>query len=191
MAVSAMNEFKFKSMKEEFEENYKAVKMPAANRKGYRMEYVYIGQWVGWKESSAHVRKTKITAGICCALSLLLYLCAATFGSPVNYGRLVSMTGLLALAPFIFVVFGVFQFCLSKEKMTKDTFRDISAKLKVAPVIYAFLMIICGTACMIEVFRSGYEPLHLLIGAGYIVSAAAQIVLFVRFSGLHRKIYEK
>jgi len=58
-------------------------------------------------------------------------------------------------------------------------------------VIYAFLMIICGTACMIEVFRSGYEPLHLLIGAGYIVSAAAQIVLFVRFSGLHRKIYEK
>ncbi|MBQ7371499.1 MAG: hypothetical protein IJW67_06400 [Blautia sp.] len=184
-----MEQFKFLSMKESFEENYKAVKVPAKNKKGFRMEYVYIGPWYVWTADPIQVKKTKIGVLNACVISLILYVVAALQDSPVNYQRLVSMTGLLSLAPFIFELFGVVQFWMSKEKMTNLNFDDISGKLKIAPVIHAALLFLCGALGIYAVVHNGFSRIQLLIPVCYGLAGWEALSVYLIFRKLqHKKI---
>ncbi|MBQ9064156.1 MAG: hypothetical protein IJ123_01770 [Blautia sp.] len=180
-----MSEFKIKSMREKFEEDYKAVKVPCGNKKGYKIDYVYIGDWWLWKEPRDQVNRCKRYVMSCCIGSLVLYLAAALQNSPVNYSRFVSMTGLLSLAPYIFVIFGSVQFLVSKEKMTEQDCKDIRTKLMVAPVFHAGLLLICAVLCTLEVVRNQYELPQLLIGLCFLLSGLQSLLIVIQFRKLH------
>ena len=180
-----MSDFKIKSMREKFEENYKAVQVPANNKKGFKINYEYIGEWCLWRESAEEVSRTKRFVMTCCIGALVLYLAAAVQNSPVNYTRFVSMTGLLSLAPYIFIVFGAVQFLVSKEKMTEQDCKDIRTKLMVAPVFHAALLLMCAILCTVEVIRNRYDWTQLLIGLCFLLAGLQSLLLFLRFRKLH------
>ena len=189
MGAAAMDEFRFKSMKETFEENYEAIKVPADNRKGYRMDYVYIGPWYVWQQDQEQICREKRFILNACIISLVLYAAAAVQFCEVNYARLVSLAGMLSLAPFVFEVFGVFQFYFSKEKMTAQTFSDISGKLKIAPVVHAGLLFLCAGFGIWEILWQGYDGIQLMIPMCYILAAAQSVMIFNHFRRLgHRKV---
>ena len=180
---------KLKSMKEAFEENYKAVKIPADNKKGYKMDYVYIGPWVVWQQDPEEIKKEKRFVLNACIISLVLYAAAAVQFCEVNYARFVSMTGLLSLAPFVFEIFGVFQFYFSREKMTEQGFSDLSGKLKIAPAVHAALLFACAVLGIWEILWKGYDEIQLMIPMCYLLSGMQSVMILRRFRKLkYRKI---
>ena len=182
--MQATEEFRFKSMRETFEENYKAVKVPANNKHGYKMDYVYIGDWYLWQHEAKEVQKAKraiLNAGL---ISLILYVAAAIQDDPVNYSRLVGLTGMLSLAPFVFEAFGIVQFYLSKEKLTVQAYWDIAGKLKVAPVLHALLLFCCAAFGIWEVFRSEADSIQLMIPLCYLLSGMESMMVFGWFQRL-------
>ena len=187
MGTAAMDEFRFRSMKESFEENYRAEKVPADNKKGFRMEYVYIGPWYVWVQDEEQIRREKRVILNACIISLALYSVAALQYAEVNYARFVSMAGMLSLAPFVFVAFGVFQFYFSGEKMTAQTFSDISAKLKIAPVLHAGCLFVCAALGVREILWNGYDGFQLWIPMCYIFSGMQSVMIFNHFRRLRHR----
>ena len=176
--------FRFKSMRESFEENYKAVKVPADNRKGYRMDYQYIGNWMVWQNEEREVRKCRTFVLNACLISLILYVVAALQSVPVNYGRLVSLTGMLSLAPFVFEIFGAVQFFFSKDRMTEQSYTDILGKLRIAPFVHALLLTACAAIGAGQILLTGGERTQLLIPVCYLLSGFQSLLIIRSFSRL-------
>ena len=178
-------QFKWKSMKETFEENYKAVKVPAKNKKGFKMEYVYVGAWMVWEGEAGALKKEKIFILNTCFLSLLLYAAAALQNAQVNAERMVAIPGLLSLAAAVFMLFGVFQFYFSKERLTEESFKDIAAKLRIAPVFYALLLFLCAGAALYKVITGGFAGSGLLIAMCYFLAGLGPLSIRNHFRRLH------
>ncbi len=182
-----MSELKIRSLREAFEENYKAVQIPARNRKGFRIEYVYIGKWFCWKEEPSAVRRIKILTAAALLGSIFLYLIAGLCHVPVNWSRAVSLTGLLSLAPLLFLVIGEIQFLLSKDKMTEQTCKEIRTKLLIAPAFHGGLLLVCGAAGMFNVIRSAGGRDHIIVCLCYLLAGALSLSVIFLIRKLHAK----
>ena len=197
-----MSDTKVRSMRETFKENYKPVRIPARNKKGYKIEYVYIGKWYGWKEDRAVVRHVKAAAAAALILSVLLYLYAALLNVPLNWSKLVSMMGLLSLAPLLFLVIGMVQFLVSREKFTEQDYKDMNVKLHVAPVLHGGLLLACGISGIAEMagiaetagiaeMAGGAGMNALPACTGYLLSGAASLMILFIYRRLHHRIIEQ
>jgi len=180
-----MERVKIKTMRESFEENYQAVSVPAKNKRGFKIKYVYTGQWMVCREDQAYARKIKNYVLSAAIISIILYIAASVQNSPVNYARGVSMFGLLALAPYVFLIIGAVQFALSKEKMTVSLYADITVRLQASAVIYAALLAVCGVLAVREVFVNGYELSDCFIGICFLLSAAEAASIVWAYRRLH------
>ena len=184
-----MSDTKARSMRETFEENYKAVKIPARNKKGYKIEYVYIGKWYGWKEDRAVVRRVKAAAAAALILSVLLYLYAALQNDPLNWSVPISIMGLLSLAPLLFLVIGMIQFLAAKEKFTEQDYKDMNVKLHAAPVLHGSLLLLCGITGIAKV-TGGAGTSALPVCIGYLLSGAASLMILFIWRRLHGRTIE-
>jgi len=176
-------------MREGFEANYKPVQVPADNKRGFKIKYQYVGPWYVWNadEREVFVAKQKILTS--CVISLMLYLVASVQNVPVNYDRFVSMTGLLSLAPFLFVAVGVGELMFSKERMTHQDFTAISGKLKIATVLHGALLMLCGGLAAWVIIRDGNDLSHLFVAACYALAGLQSMAVFMTFRQLkHRKM---
>ena len=182
-----MSELKIRSLRETFEENYKAVQIPARNRKGFRIEYVYIGKWFCWKEEPSVVQKVKTWTAAVLFASVLLYLIAGLCHVPVNWSRAVSLTGLLSLAPLLFLVIGEIQFLVSKDKMTEQTCREIRTKLLIAPAFHGGLLLLCAAAGMYAAIRSAGGRDQVMVCLCYLISGLLSLSIIFMFRRLHPK----
>lgn len=177
----------FPSMREAFEAHYRPTQVPAANRKGFKISYVYIGPWYIWEQETQEVRRVRQRCLNACLLSLILYVAAALQAYPVNYDRLVSLTGLASLAPFCFVVFGVIQFYAAKDRMREETYKDINGKLRIAPVLHAVLLAACAVRGTYMILASGVEKVQLWIVLCYLLAAAESLSIYFRYRKLKCK----
>ena len=180
-----MERVKIKTMRESFEENYQAVSVPANNKKGFKIRYVYTGAWMVCREDGALVRRIKHYIISACAVCLILYFAASLRNSPVNAARGVSIFGLLSLVPYVFLLFGAVQFAVSKEKLTVSSHSDITVRILASSVIYAALLAVCGVLSVIAALKSGSGAGGCLIGACYLLSAAGAVTIALAFRKLH------
>lgn len=170
-----------KTMRETFEENYEAVEVPAKNKRGFKIDYQYIGNWYIFGENADQRKKTKMYVGNFTLTSLVLYVAAGIQNSPLNYSRYVELFAMLSLAAFVFEVVGAFQFCMSGEKVTNSAFSDIRIKLTFAPVIYGALLIIASVIGFAEVVSGKMGHFAFLIPACYCLSGCMSLMITYMF----------
>ncbi|MGN0996209.1 MAG: hypothetical protein ACI4PG_04835 [Candidatus Ventricola sp.] len=168
------------SYRSTFEENFRAVKEPAQNKKGYVIRYVYIGKWHIWRADRAAVRRTKQFCAIVFVLSLAIYLLGALADSPLTYSRLVALPGTMALAAMLVEGFGVCQFCLAKDRLTCQDFQDVNTKLTLGAFFHAALLLWAALAAAAQLIGTTAAPADVLVPLGFLASAVlAGGLLFV------------
>lgn len=167
-----------------FEENYKAVPELRGSGRGVRMRYVYTGLWYVWNLPSGRVRAAKRFVGLACSLCVLLFFAGGIVDSPLIYARYVQLPGLLSIAALVFEAFGAVQFCAAKERMTCIDFRDLRAKLLIAPLLHGILLICASAAAIWQAVRTGFSAKETLVISCYFCSALLSLAVFFRVRSL-------
>ena len=167
-----------KTYRDTFEENFKAV--PELRENGrIRMRYIYIGLWYGWNLPYRQVKAIKRLVGLAFALSTLLFFAGGITDSFLNYTRYVQLPGMLSIAALVFEAFGTIQFCAAKERMTCMDFRDIRAKLLIAPVLHSILLVCVDIAAVFEIVHRGFLTRDIVVILCYFCSALLSLAVFL------------
>ena len=168
-----------KSYRETFEENFKAVPELRENGRGTRIRYVYIGLWYVWNLPYRQVKAIKRLVGLAFALCVLLFFVGGMTDSFLNHARYVQLPGMLSIAALVFEAFGVVQFCAAKEKMTCMDFRDIRAKLLIAPILHSILLACAVIAAILEIVHRGFFTRDIIVILCYFCSALLSLAVFL------------
>jgi hypothetical protein len=171
-----------KTMRDEFEKYYRAVPVEKANKKGFRTEYRYIGEWYVFGESAEELKKAKRYVANALLSSLILYLVAGMQYSPLNYARYVQLFGMLSLAPFVFEAVGAGQLIFSKDKVTCLSFRDIREKLLIAPFLHGCLLVLAAGAGVWSAVSMKLAWEEYLIPACYFLSGMISLSVSYKIS---------
>jgi hypothetical protein len=97
-------------------DGYQRVTRPKKNGEGTCQVLVYTGEYYGFPGGGQELGQMKKRATILTVISLICYFVAQFFPSDGGMNRLVALPGILALVPMIFVVMGLGNFLLAKEK---------------------------------------------------------------------------
>ncbi|MBR0164107.1 MAG: hypothetical protein IJQ12_05480 [Lachnospiraceae bacterium] len=176
-----MSERTFQTTKELFDTYYKAEKVPYHNRRGYRMRYIYTGPWYYYGQGDNILRTTKIRMAAFFVSSVLCYLAAALRHAYVNYDRYVSLFGTLALAAVVFELVGVVQFLFIREKTTIINYRDVDMKLRIAPLMYAALMLLTFLMALRYLLISDGAGSAYVIPVMYFLSGVLAVAVYLTY----------
>lgn len=161
-----------------------AVDVPADNKKGFRIRYVYYGPWYMWDESESVIRREKVVYTGTCLLEAVCFLTAATRECALNYHVLVGMFGMLAVAAFVFKAIGVVRFGAARKRMTRPAYQEISGMMKVAGSLEAAMLFAASAAGFAVMFIERLPVSVLPVAAGYLAAASLAVSVCVRFRKL-------
>ena len=155
--------------------------VPADNKKGFRIRYVYYGPWYIWDEPESVIRREKAVYTVACLLEAVCFLTAATRGCALNYHVLVGVFGMLAVAAFVFKAIGVVRFGAAKKRMTRPAYQEISGMMKVAGSLEAALLFAASAAGVVVMLMERLPVSVLPVAAGYLATAFLAVSVCVRF----------
>lgn len=173
-----------KSYRSAFEENFRAVKEPCNNKKGYKMNYVYIGSWYVWNTPKERISVAKRLIGAACVFSILIFILGSLADSSLNYYRYVEFPGMLSVAALVVEIFGVVQFCASKEKMTNMDFHDIQMKMLAAPLLHSLLLFCATAAAVWKMLRMDVVLMDVIVPLCYFFSGLLSLMIFLYYRAL-------
>lgn len=142
-----------KTLRERFEENYTAVPIPAKNRRGFRMQYIYYAPWYIWALPEPKLRREKRCILFYSILSLFLFLFSAAQPSALNRSSLVFLPVAAALCCHVAELFALLQFIAAKYRTTKMTYEDVDRVLRFAPPVRVLCCGLCAFACLASLIR--------------------------------------
>ncbi len=165
-----------KTFRERFEDNYKAVSVPANNSKGYKIRYVYYKPWHIWDLSGEGLREKKILLGMLFILGFALYIFAGIQDMGINYDRVVGIATTLSLCAFLYEALGIIQFCVSNGRTTGQNYDDVTSKIMLSTLAQAVLLYIAATGSVTFMMSKGFSARGVLIAAGYCASASLAMI---------------
>lgn len=173
-----------KTYRSKFEENYRAIKEPSHNKKGFKMTYVYVGPWYVWNVPKTRVQTVKRLTGAACLLSVILFGSGSLLDSFLNCSRYVEFFGILSVAALLYEVIGVIQFCTAKEQMTNMDFEDIKNKMMIAPLLHAALLLgaVAAAVCLFFSHTSGLTDI--IVTLCYFFSGLLSLLIFSCYRSL-------
>ncbi len=173
---------KGKSLKDLFEENYTAVQVPAGNKKGYKIEYLYSGPWYIWDLPEKRLKKEKWTELGLSLTGLLLYLLTGAQQAAVNSGKLGVILAALALCIHVLEISALIKFICAGYKTTKMTYQEVDRILGAATGLRGILL--CGVAAMALVYgvAGGMNVTALMVLAGYMGCGAIAFYIYHRYN---------
>lgn len=103
-------------------DGYKAVMEPRKDGRGSRRVLIYQGEWYGFRDTQAAQRRRKWKCALLSLVSIGAFLVAQF--TPEFGGRnvWVALPGILAIIPMMFLLIGLFNYLLSKEKWEKRVY---------------------------------------------------------------------
>ena len=118
------------SFREKYFSDYRAETTLHPNGRGYKVEYVYCGDWYCWDLAKPDFLRFKGAMLLLCGAELVVYAICALQYAPANTSPIVAAGGLLAIIAQIFQWIGLVQLCLSRRKVKDRDCHEIWAKLR-------------------------------------------------------------
>lgn len=142
-----------KTLREQFDDDYTAVSVPADNRRGFKIQYVYCAPWYSWglPESELKQKKTLLTA--MSVGSLLIFLLTGIQWVELNQTFVVEIAGTFALCFHVLELFSIVRFLVSKYRTDRMTYTYIDRMLKVIPLLRGVCLLAAagtGTCYMLQ-----------------------------------------
>lgn len=76
-----------KTFRQNFEEDYTAVKEPCDNKRGFKVRYVYVGLWYGWDIGRGELKRWKRRLPALCVAGICLLLMGGRNQFPAELRR--------------------------------------------------------------------------------------------------------
>ncbi len=146
-----------------FSEEYMAVKVPANNKRGFKVKYVYGGPLYKWDLTEEEVGGLKWKAALFLLADVCVFFMAALIRSWMNARLWVAVPGTLSLIPLIYELIGTVSVCVSKREFTEDARNDCQIKLKYSLVIRCALLLVTFAAAVYYLVLLGAEASAVLI----------------------------
>lgn len=179
-----------KSYRERYFEDYQAIRVPANNKKGYRTEYRYTGNWAQWEAESRPVNQVKISLAILEVLSAAVYVAAVLSGQALSASKLFNGFGTLSLVPWILELSGLVRFWISGEYVKEREGDEISRSIRAGCVLRFGFTLLSAFAGLIGVIRSTQITVKAILAfAGLLVSAALSILIKIEYDKLLLILY--
>ena len=170
-----------KTVKDAFEEVSAWVEVPADNKKGFKIKYVYSGPWYIWRTEPEEIQKSKVVIGILCLLDMILFAAAGLMPGSVNTVKWVEIPGLFSLLALVYEITGVVAFCRSKEKMLQPDFRRIKTYLGAAPVVRGVLTLATAAGSVYAIGMTEVTAYHIATTVLFLLSSVASLIMWKRF----------
>ncbi len=177
-----------KSFREKYFEDYQAEQKISTNKKGYEIEYVYTGEWFGWNDSTAALKKRKFFYIISTFLCTAIALWCGVQHSPANSTGLVAVPGLVSLVSFMYTWIGVIQFCISKELIQAKDCRRMYAFIEKGSLITFLCYLLCFGSSFFILIQTNFFLISILVTLGFALCAGLSLFLYIRHKTLS---YEK
>lgn len=179
-----MAEIKIKSLYERFQEDYAAVEVPCDNKKGFRIDYVYFGNWLVWNLPEKELKRRKgliLLEGIASALA-----CFGTAAVPSALNRLplVAFPAILAICALLIELFGVGHFCLAGYKATKFTYETVNRRMRVYPVCNLIFSAAAAGGCVYYICAYGAAPDRFAVLLGHAVLAVLSFLIRRQYAAI-------
>lgn len=170
-----------KSLREQFEDDYMAVSVPANNKDGFQIKYVYYGPWYIWELPEKELKRKKgLFAGVSLG-SLLLYVLAGVQYCLANSQDIVTAAGILALCAHVFEIFHAFEFLFAKYRTSRLTYRNVNRSLRTAPAIRGACLLTASVFSGLSMVWNGWEIRSFFAAADYLICAAAAFWIFAEY----------
>ena len=179
-----MKKEKRKTYRERYFEDYKAVKVPCSSKKGYRIEYRYLGLWNSYVSDGLSLKAVKLLMACAELLGAALYAAAILSGTPLTRSHPASGFGALSLIPWLLACSGVVRFVLCKPHVKEASCKEIGESIGIGCMAHAILLGLSALAGGIDVLRAG-------TAAASDIPAAAAILLFGGVSLFVRQRYNR
>lgn len=166
-----------KTFKQRFEENYGAVRVPANNKRGYKVAYIYYKPWYAWGRSEEAVKKAKAFFTMVLALQLLLFFGASLQRDGINFEASVGIPLVFSACALIFEILGVVQFCAVKNKTTEQNYYDIDKKLRLSTAVYGCLLYTAAAGGIYYMINCSFSTMRILITVCYFASATLSLLI--------------
>lgn len=177
-----------KTFRERFEENYVAYEEPWKNKKGFRIQYEYVGPWYGYKLNEEEKKRYKrIFLGLC-ILSTFFYTLAALQKYELNTRSFPVLFIGLSMAAFLFEWFGIFKFLLAGEKLTEENFKEMDGILKIVPYVNGILLLGAAISGSCMLIGSRFSPGMWLVPLFYLLAGSCSALIGFFYQALP---YEK
>ena len=162
---------KRKSFRSRFEDNYTTVTVPADNKKGYVIRYVYYAPWYVWQISDSEFSRKKQLLAVLEVFSVLIFLVSVLLRTGLNSTPLVYVFTALAACTQLMELSGTVDFLTAKPKTTQIRYEDIHRRLTFFPTIRGIMMLLATIAAILTLL-SGQVQGEAWAVPGYAVCAA-------------------
>lgn len=171
-----------KSLRDLFEENYAATEVPAGNRKGYKVQYLYSGPWYIWDLPQNRLKKEKWLEFGLSLSGFVLFLTAGAQEAAVNVSRFGVILAVLALCIHVLELSACIRFVCAGYRTTRMTYQDVDRILGTATGLRGILL--CGTAVTALWYgvAEGMNGTSLGVILGYTGCAAMAFVIYRRYN---------
>ena len=176
-----------KTARERFEDNYMAISVPADNKKGFKIEYVYYAPWHYWDLPKPELKRVKRVVALEMLAGILLFALASGVDTGVNKTVSVLVPGAVCLCGMIFELLGVCQFFFSKYETTRTNMQDVTNKLMFATLVHLFAAAAASLLGALYMDRNGVHPLDVLCVSSYLLSGVAGVDIRRRYAGIPRR----
>lgn len=163
---------KRRSLRSRFENNYVAVSVPADNKRGVKVKYVYYAPWYIWDLPAKKLRKKKIYIFLVSIISFALFCISVSMPCPINSKKPVFLASTLALCCHIMEAAALVQFMPAKSRTTKLKYEQISRGLDFFPALRAACMAAATIFCVVYVILGGFSIWDIITTILYFVGAA-------------------
>lgn len=170
---------KLPTLRDRFEDSYTAVPIPAENKKGYKIEYIYYAPWYYWDMPEKKLIGRKAIICALSAVSLVLFVLAATSGKrELNLKPAVFLPSALALCAHIMEASALIQFAAAKYRTTKMTFNEVRRIMDFAPTARLILTLVTACVCLYCTLRGEGSAAVTALNFGAAALTLAELHLF-------------
>ncbi len=171
-----------KSLKERFEEDYAAVRVPAENRNGFKIEYVYYAPWYIWNlPSNALSIKKKFLTGMSLTAFLMFLLSAAGYSALNRYIPFNICTAFI-LCAFVIELPALFRFSVTKYRTTRMNYSSMDKGIRAGSLLQLLFCSWGVVTGLSYIARYDFENRDLLVLTGFLLCAAAGAIIFYEYS---------
>lgn len=157
-----------KSLRSRFEDNYTPVIVPAHNKRGTKVKYIYYAPWYVWDLPTIEFQKRKVCICMVSVFSFVLFCLSISIPCPVNSEKSVFLVSSLALCCYVMEGAALVQFLPSSNRTTKLKYEQISRGLDLFPALRAFFMAAALVLSLVFLLHKGFFAGNLIVTASYL-----------------------
>lgn len=172
---------KFKNAYERFQDDYAPSVVPADNKDGFKIEYVYIGPWYFWDLPEAQLKREKkvIAAEYLC--SVIAFVLTAVLVRDTNSLALVAFPAIIAMLALFLETFGVWHFFFSKYKTSRSSYDTVNRRMRLYPLLLTASAGAASLGAVYYMIGYGFSLDRMCAFVGYAAVAAAGFIVYARY----------